>query len=177
MSLRTVSRDNFAEARLDIERSVLESQTEIGGRLGIAGEVMFSKPYCHIVSPEAVNRIKTLGWAAVTDIRHIDGVIYHEYLRFPGSGIGQNEIIADGAWAQFMPSLLLSGHEPKVLVGTRSHVMQTARNYGVPSLHAVFRCWMFPAEQTAAKRRDDYFDPRDIKQLQAILDMQSPGHP
>jgi len=170
MVLRTVTPENYAEAYPDVLRSVAESYAEVGGRLGIASDAMYMQPYCHNISPESVKRIRALGWAAVTDVRHINGVIYHEYFRFPGSGIGQNEIIADATWAQFLPDLMISGNEPKLLFGTRDYVMKTAQNYGVPSLHAAFRCWMSPYEPTAAKRRDDYFDPRDLAQLMALID-------
>ena len=171
MVLRTITQENHAEALPDVLRAVREGYEEVGGRLGIASEAMYMQPYCHNVSPESLKRIKALGWAAATDARHIDGVIYHEYLRFPGSGIGQNEIIADGTWAQFLPDGVVNGYEPKVLFGTRAQVMETARRYEIPKLHAVFRCWMSPYEQTAAKRRDDYFDPRDLAQLRAFLDL------
>ncbi len=171
MLLRTVTRQNFAEAWPDIICSVAESQVEVGKRLGIDSEVMYTQPYCHNVAPDAARRIKALGWAAVTDTRRIPGIIYHEYLRFPGSGSGDDEIIADGTWGQFVPTAHISGYEPRVLAGTRGHVRQSALQYGISPSHAVLQCWLPVSEETAAERLSDYFDPHDIAQLRAILDM------
>jgi len=60
-----------------------------------------------------------------------DGTAYHSYAAIPRPG--QEDILADGTWQQFLPPKRLQGDAvlPKVLVGTRAEVISAAHAYGV----------------------------------------------
>lgn len=171
MTLQAVTQHNFAQARPDIVRAVAEAQIESARSLGIDSNEMYLQPYCQNVTPKAQRRIQALGWAAMTDARAIPTFIYHEYLRFPGSGLDGDEIIADGTWGQFLPDGRASGYEPRVLVGARSTLIQSAIRYGVPSTHPVVQCWLPTTAFGSARRLDDRASIFDIQYLRAIMDI------
>lgn len=141
MGLITVSQANLSEVQPTILSSLYAAQTEVADSLGIDPEIMFLQQYCGTVTPKAIKNLAKAGFYAVAEVREGWSCLYHTYVRFPGLGNPDQEIIADGTWGQFIPSELVYLGEPKVLLGNRNGVITAALKYGVPTPFMAYELW------------------------------------
>lgn len=84
---------------------------------------------CHRASELMVERLAERGHSAAVENRGGWTVDEHSYPVLDGAE--GEEIIADPSWLQFVNSNMISKGTPKVLVGTRSQVIDTLRSHGV----------------------------------------------
>ena len=142
ISLRNVTHESFSDDKNIIENTIFDSQRSLADKMNRSWEDMFAQPYCQAISTDAVKRLASLGIYAETYTTGSWRVIEHSFIKFPGSGEANTELIADGTWGQFIPPELLYLGEPKVLTGTRTQVARAATLYGVPNNRQYTSLWL-----------------------------------
>lgn len=136
-SVETTSHPRLDTVRNDIIAAAAQASESIAYTT-MDSNTVYRLPVCADVSDFIVKRLVSIGHDARQEVVISEEVGQHWY---PAVVIGDEEIIVDSAWQQFLPkNRQVEGQDlPAVLIGSRGEVMNMAMAFGVPQ--ALMHIW------------------------------------
>jgi hypothetical protein len=84
--------------------------------------------WCSVVSFIIAKSLAHKGYTAIVETHEALGTRFHDFVVCQ---FQPEEIAVDGTWQQFLPKVRRGADKPKVLIGRREKVRDTAISYGV----------------------------------------------